>query len=273
MSFSPEELERYTRQLILKDVGAKGQRKIKDGKVLVIGAGGLGSTAIMYLAAAGVGTLGIADADCVDLTNLQRQIIHTTDDLGVPKVESAAATVKALNPNVEVVTYKEYVTAENIKEIIEPYDFIIDATDNFPAKYLINDACVLFEKPFSHAGILRFEGQMTTYLPGEGPCFRCMFPVPPPPELSPTCKEAGIIGAVPGVVGSLQAVEAIKFLTGAGDLLVGKLLIIDLLTMEFHTVNMPREDSCPVCGKEPVITSLVEYEQTVCDLKDILENE
>lgn len=273
MAFSTEELERYTRQLILKDIGVKGQRKIKDGKVLVIGAGGLGSPAIMYLAAAGVGTIGIADADCVDLTNLQRQIIHTTDDLGIPKVESAAATVKALNPNVNVETYQEFVSSENIKEIIEPYDFIIDATDNFPAKYLINDACVLCEKPFSHAGILRFEGQLTTYVPGEGPCFRCMFAVPPPPELSPTCKQAGIIGAVPGVVGSLQAVEAIKFLTGAGELLVGKLLIVDLFTMEFHTVNMPREDSCPVCGKNPTITTLFDYEQTVCDLEAILSED
>ena len=271
--FTNEQLNRYQRQIILKGIGVKGQRKLRDGKVLVIGAGGLGSPAIMYLAASGVGTIGIADADAVDITNLHRQILHDTNDIGKRKVESAKETVNRLNPDVNVETYDEFVTSENIKELMEPYDFIIDATDNFPAKYLINDACVLYGKPFSHAGILRFGGQLMTYVPNEGPCLRCMFAVPPPPELSPTCREAGIVGSVPGVVGSLQATEAIKFLTGYGDLLVGKLLIVELSDMQFHTVDLPRDDNCPICGKTPQITTLIDYEQTVCDLKVIPEEE
>ena len=268
MSFTNEQLDRYSRHLFLEEVGLSGQKKLQNASVLVIGAGGLGSPALMYLAAAGVGTIGVADADTVDLTNLQRQIAHTTADLGKPKVQSAAETIRALNPDVTVVTHETYVTADNIAELIAPYDFIIDGTDNFPAKYLINDACVMAGKPYSHAGILRFGGQLTTYVPGEGPCLRCMFAVPPPPELTPTCREAGVIGAMPGVVGSLQALEAIKYLTGAGELLVGKLLMVDTLSMEFHTVALPRDENCAVCSDHPTITSLFEYEKAVCALEE-----
>ena len=267
MAFTNEQLDRYSRHLLLKEIGLKGQEALQNSKVLIIGVGGLGSPATMYLAAAGVGTLGVADADTVDLTNLQRQVIHTTDDLGKPKVLSAEETIHALNPDVQVNTYQEFVDSSNIEALIKDYDFILDCTDNFPAKYLINDACVMNGKPYSHAGILRFGGQLTTYVPGEGPCLRCMFRVPPPPELTPTCKEAGVIGAMAGVVGCLQAVEAVKYLTGAGDLLTGKLLMVDTLTMEFHTVALPRDEECPICGKDPSIRTLIDYEQAVCDLE------
>lgn len=267
MSLTNEQLDRYSRHLLLKEVGLRGQEKICNSKVLIIGVGGLGSPAAMYLAAAGVGTIGLADADDVDLTNLQRQIIHTTPDRGKPKVESAKETIEALNPDVKVITYKVFVDSSNIEELVKDYDFILDCTDNFPAKYLINDVCVMNGKPYSHAGILRFGGQLTTYVPGEGPCLRCMFRVPPPPELTPTCKEAGVIGAMAGVVGCLQAVEAVKYLSGAGDLLTGKLLMVDTLTMEFHTVALPRDEECPICGEHPTIHSLIDYEQAVCELE------
>lgn len=268
MAFSNEQLERYSRHIILKDIGVKGQKKLLNAKVLIIGAGGLGAPAAMYLAAAGVGTLGIADADTVDLSNLQRQIIHSTPDIGKPKVDSARETVEALNPDVKVVTYHEFITSENILDVIGDYDFILDGTDNFPAKFLINDACVMAKKPFCHAGIIRFNGQLMTYVPGEGPCYRCVFKNPPPKDAVPTCRQAGVIGAMAGVIGCLQAMEAVKFITGAGELLVGKLLTYNALTNDFRTVRLPKKvPGCPVCGEHPTIVELIDYEQPSCDLK------
>ena len=268
MAFSNEQLERYSRHIILKEIGVKGQKKLLNSKVLIIGAGGLGSPAALYLAAAGVGTIGIADADVVDLSNLQRQVIHTTNDVGHKKVESAAETMRAINPDVTVKTYHTFVTSDNILDLISEYDFIIDGTDNFPAKFLINDACVMAKKPFSHAGIIRFKGQLTTVIPGEGPCYRCIFIDPPPKDAVPTCKEAGVIGAMGGVIGSLQAMEAIKYITGTGELLVGYLLTYDALKMEFRKVKLPkRGKGCAVCSDEPTITELIDYEQAACEFK------
>ncbi|MBR6222912.1 MAG: HesA/MoeB/ThiF family protein [Lachnospiraceae bacterium] len=268
MAFTNEQLERYSRHIILKEIGVKGQKKLLNGKVLIIGAGGLGAPAALYLAAAGVGTIGIVDADVVDLSNLQRQVIHTTDDIGKKKVQSAAETMRAINPDIIVNTYHTFVTSYNIRELIADYDFIIDGTDNFPAKFLINDACVMEKKPFSHAGIIRFKGQLTTVVPGEGPCYRCIFKNPPPKDAVPTCKQAGVIGAMGGVIGSLQAMEAVKYLTGTGELLTGYLLTYDAITMEFHKIKLPkRGKGCAVCSDTPTITKLIDYEQAACDLK------
>jgi molybdopterin/thiamine biosynthesis adenylyltransferase len=266
LAFTNEQLERYSRHILLKEVGAKGQRRLCNGKVLILGAGGLGAPAALYLAAAGVGTIGIADADVVDLSNLQRQIIHSTPDIGHPKVQSAKETMQSINPEVNVVTYHTFVTADNVMDIIADYDFIIDGTDNFPAKFLINDACVLAGKAFSHAGILRFGGQLLTYVPGEGPCYRCVFKEPPPPEAVPTCRQAGVIGAMGGVIGSLQAMEAVKFLLGKGDLLTSALLTYDALKMEFRKIKVPHRASCAVCGDHPTIDKPFDYDQAVCDL-------
>lgn len=266
MAFSNEQLERYSRHIILKEVGVKGQKKLLNAKVLIIGAGGLGAPCAMYLAAAGVGTIGIADADEVDLSNLQRQIIHATEDVGKPKVQSAKETINKMNPDVTVNTYHEFVSSENILEIIKDYDFIIDGTDNFPAKFLINDACVMAKKPFCHAGIIRFQGQLMTYVPGEGPCYRCVFKNPPPKDAVPTCKQAGVIGAMGGIIGSLQAMEAIKYITGTGELLTGYLLTFNALKMEFRKIKLPKPNGkCAVCGDEPTITELVDYEQAECN--------
>ena len=238
MAFTNEQLERYSRHIILKEIGVKGQKKLLNAKVLIIGAGGLGAPVAMYLAAAGVGTIGIADADEVDLSNLQRQIIHATKDVGKPKVESAKETMEAMNPDVKVITYHTFVTSENI----------------------------MAKKPFSHAGIIRFKGQLMTYVPGEGPCYRCVFKNPPPKDAVPTCKQAGVVGAMGGVIGSLQAMEAIKYIVGVGDLLTGYLLTYDALTMDFRKVKLPHNtDNCPVCGKHPTITKLIDYEQAECD--------
>jgi thiazole biosynthesis adenylyltransferase ThiF len=266
MAMTDEQIERYSRHIILKEVGAKGQRKILNAKVLIIGAGGLGAPAAMYLAAAGVGTIGIVDADEVDLSNLQRQIIHSTADIGKAKVKSAEETIHAMNPDVQVKTYHMFVDSTNIRELIRDYDFIIDGTDNFPAKFLINDACVLEKKPFSHAGIIRFKGQLLTYIPGEGPCYRCVFKNPPPKDAVPTCKQAGVIGAMGGVIGSLQAMEAIKYIVGVGENLNGSLLTFDAVKMEFHKIKLPKADcNCPVCGTHPTILEPIDYEQTVCE--------
>lgn len=268
MPFTDDQLERYSRHIILKEIGVKGQKKLMNGSVLIIGAGGLGAPAAMYLAAAGVGRIGIADADVVDLSNLQRQIIHTTDDLGKPKVESAAETMRAINPEVEVETYHQFLTSANILDIVKKYDFVLDGTDNFPAKFLINDACVMADKPFSHAGILRFKGQLMTVIPHETPCYRCVFKTMPPKDAIPSCKEAGVVGAMAGVIGSLQALEAVKFLTGAGELLTGKLLTFDALNNKFHTIVLPpRGEGCAVCSAHPEITKLVDYEQQACALR------
>ena len=266
MAFTNEQLERYARHIILKEIGVKGQKKLLQGSVLIIGAGGLGAPAAMYLAAAGVGTIGIVDADEVDLSNLQRQIIHATPDIGKPKVISAQETLQALNPEVKVNAIQEFVSSENILDLIQDYDFILDGTDNFPAKFLINDACVMAQKPFCHAGIIRFKGQLMTWVPGQGPCYRCVFREPPPKDAVPTCKEAGVVGAMGGVIGSLQAMEAIKYLTGVGELLTGRLLTYDALKMEFRTIKLPgRVSTCPVCGDHPTITALIDYEQTECE--------
>lgn len=266
VAFSNEQLERYSRHIILKETGVKGQKKLLNAKVLIIGAGGLGAPAAMYLAAAGVGTIGIVDADEVDLSNLQRQIIHSTDDVGKPKVQSAKETITKMNPDVTVNTYHEFVSSDNILDLIKDYDFIIDGTDNFPAKFLINDACVMAKKPFSHAGIIRFKGQLMTYVPGEGPCCRCVFKNPPPKDAVPTCKQAGVVGAMGGVIGSLQAMEAVKYITGVGELLTGSLLTFDAIKMNFHKVKLPKADSnCAVCSQHPTITQLIDYEQAECE--------
>jgi molybdopterin/thiamine biosynthesis adenylyltransferase len=270
MAFTDEQLERYSRHIILQEVGVKGQKKFMEGKALIIGAGGLGAPAAMYLAAAGVGTIGIADADAVDLSNLQRQIIHTTADVGKPKVQSAKETMNAMNGDVEVVTYHEWINSSNITDIIKDrdYDFIIDGTDNFPIKFLINDACVMLKKPFSHAGIIRFQGQLLTYVPGKGPCYRCVFREPPPPDAVPTCRQAGVLGVLGGVIGTLQATEALKYFLGMEKgLLCGYLLTYNALTMDFRKVKLPHNPACQVCGSEPSITTLIDYEQAVCDLR------
>ena len=265
MALSDEQLERYSRHITLKEIGVRGQKKLLAAKVLIIGAGGLGAPAAMYLAAAGVGTIGIADCDKVELSNLQRQIIHTTDDVGKTKVQSAAEAINALNPDVTVKTYHEYVSSKNIAAMIEEYDFIIDGADNFPTKFLINDACVLGHKPFCHAGILRFEGQLMTYVPGVSPCYRCIFEAPPPKDAVPSCREAGVIGAMAGIIGSMQALEAVKYITDQGDLLTGNMLIFDGLKMQWRKIRLPkRNHSCPVCGDSPSITELFDEEQTSC---------
>ena len=261
MIFSNEQLERYARNIALKEIGVRGQEKLAAASVLIIGAGGLGSPAAMYLAAAGVGRLGIADADVVDRSNLQRQILHTTYDLGKPKVLSARETLHAINPDVEVVAYQTRVGSRNILELISGYDFVLDATDNFAAKYLINDACVMAGKPFTYAGILRFNGQLMTVIPRESPCLRCVFPTPPPNGTFPSGRETGVIGAMAGIRGSIQAMEAVKYITGAGELLTGKLLIVDALTMEFLTASLSgRNTDCPVCSAHPSITELTDRE-------------
>ncbi|KUO65761.1 MAG: adenylyltransferase [Gracilibacter sp. BRH_c7a] len=270
MSFTNEQIERYSRHIILKEVGVKGQKKLLESKVLVIGTGGLGAPAAMFLAAAGVGTIGLVDYDEVELSNLQRQIIHLTKDIGKPKVVSGKETIGEMNPDVNVVTYKEWVSAANIKDIIndKDYDFIIDGTDNFPAKFLINDACVIMQKPFSHAGIIRFQGQTMTYVPGKGPCYRCIFQTPPPPDAVPTCKQAGVLGVMGGVIGTIQATEAVKYVLGIGDSLTGRLLTYDSLKMEFRKIKLPHNKKCQVCGENPTIQELIDYEQAACDVKD-----
>ncbi|AAR34726.1 MULTISPECIES: HesA/MoeB/ThiF family protein [Geobacter] len=256
--FTDQQIERYSRHIILKEVGGKGQKKLLDGKVMVIGAGGLGAPIALYLAAAGVGTIGIADADVVDLSNLQRQVIHFTPDVGKPKVESAREKMEAINPDVRVRTYQEWISAANIARIIADYDFVIDGTDNFAAKFLVNDACVLAGTPYSHGGILQFDGQTLTVKPGESPCYRCIFPAPPPKDAIPTCARAGVIGVLPGVLGTIQATEAIKYLLGQGDLLTGRLLTYNALRMRFREVPVKKSARCPVCGDNPTITELVD---------------
>ena len=248
--FTDEQLERYARHIVIKEVGQKGQQKLLDSKVLVIGAGGLGSPALMYLSASGVGNIGIVDSDCVDLSNLQRQIIHHDSDIGIPKVTSAKNTINAMNPDIKVKTYYMKADESNIMDLIKDYDYILDCTDNFNSKFMINDACVMSGKPFTHAGILRFEGQLMTYIPEKNsPCYRCVFGNPPPPDAVPTVKQVGVIGAVCGTTGTLQALEAIKYIIGTGELLSGYLLNFNALTMNFRNIKLPnRSESCPVCS-------------------------
>ena len=271
MGLNEEQIERYSRHIILPEVGGKGQEKLLAGKVLLVGAGGLGSPAGLYLAAAGIGTIGVIDADAVDLTNLQRQVIHFTDDLGKPKVESAAAKMQAINPDVQVKTYRERLTSDNALTILSDYDFVIDGTDNFPSKFLVADACHFAAKPYSHAGILRFDGQIMTVKPGATVCYRCVFNAPPPAGAVPSCSQAGVLGVLAGVIGTLQATEAVKFLLQQGKLLTDTLLVYNALNMTFRKVTLKRNPSCPLCGENPSITELRDEEQAVCDLREVLQ--
>ena len=269
MDLSDIQAKRYSRHIILKEIGFEGQVRLTSGSVLIVGCGGLGSPVAMYLASAGIGTIGLVDADNVDITNLQRQIVHFTPDVDKPKVESAEEKIRMINPDVKTVLYTEYLKATNAAEIIGKYDFVIDATDNFPAKYLINDACVMLKKPFSHAGILRFEGQTFTYTPGST-CLRCLFPEPPPEGVVPTCSQAGVLNTLPGVMGTIQATEAVKYISGAGDLLTDRVLMFDAMKMRFHTVSTDKDHSCPVCGSDPAIKELYDEVQKPCtDKKDV----
>ena len=249
MSLTEAEVLRYSRQIILPQVGGRGQERLKSSRVLVVGAGGLGSPALLYLAAAGVGTLGVCDGDAVDPTNLQRQVIHGTPDLGRPKVDSAADTLRRLNPEVEVVRHPARLAAGNALEILKGYDAVVDGTDTFPSKFLVNDACVAAGVPYVFSGILGFEGQILTVVPGQGPCYRCFFREPPPPGSVPTCAQAGILGPVAGVMGSLQALEVLKLLLGTGEPLVGRLLLFDGLGLSFREIRVRRDPRCPACGR------------------------
>jgi molybdopterin/thiamine biosynthesis adenylyltransferase/rhodanese-related sulfurtransferase len=273
-----EQKIRYSRHILLNEVGEEGQLKLLTSKVLLIGAGGLGSPAAMYLAAAGVGTLGIVDFDAVDTSNLQRQLLHGTKDVGRPKVDSAADRLHDINPEVEVVSYPVPLSSANALEIIKDYDIVINGSDNFPTRYLVNDACQFLRKPLVDGSIFMFEGQVTVYHPAVpergmegGPCYRCLYPDPPPPGEIPSCAEAGVLGVLPGIVGSLQALEAIKLILGAGEPLIGRLLMVDTLDMEFRTLNVPRDPDCPVCGENPTVTELIDYEQ-FCGLPSSVGN-
>jgi adenylyltransferase/sulfurtransferase len=256
---SDEQMERYARQIILDEVGVAGQRRLIDSKVLVVGAGGLGSPVLLYLAAAGIGTLGVVDGDRVDLTNLQRQILHYTHDVGRPKTQSARRTLEDINPAITIIPHQTVLVSDNALEIIGGYDLVINGSDNFPTRYLVNDACVFLGKPLIDASILKWEGQATVFLPGRG-CYRCLFPTPPPPGAVPSCAEGGIIGAVAGFMGSLQALEAVKVLLGRDDTLANRLLIFDALSTEVRTLRWNRNPACPVCGDRPTITALIDYE-------------
>jgi molybdopterin/thiamine biosynthesis adenylyltransferase len=259
--FTDEQIKRYSRHIILSEVGGTGQTKLLQSKVLLLGAGGLGSPAAFYLAAAGVGTIGLIDDDEVDLSNLQRQILHSTADVGRPKVDSATDTLKGINPDVDVGTYQARLTSENVMEIIADYDVIIDGCDNLPTRYLLNDASVFAGKPVVHGSIFQFEGQVTVFDPVNGPCYRCLYPEPPPPEMVPSCQEAGVIGVLPGIIGSLQAVEVIKVILGIGEPLVGKLLLYNALNQDFRKLTLRKDESCPVCSENPSITELIDYEE------------
>jgi adenylyltransferase/sulfurtransferase len=264
--YTPEQLIRYSRHFLLPEVGEEGQAKLLQAKVLMVGAGGLGSPSAYYLAAAGVGTIGIIDNDVVDISNLQRQILHANDRVGVPKVESAKKTLEGLNPDVKVVPYQAKLTSENIMEIIKDYDLVVDGCDNFPTRYLVNDACVLTGKPNVHGSIFQFEGQATVFYPGQGPCYRCLYPEPPPAEMAPSCAEAGVLGVLPGLIGVIEALEAVKLILGKGDTLVGRLLHFNTLTMEINTLKLRRDPNCPMCGDNPTIHQLIDYEE-FCNLR------
>jgi molybdopterin/thiamine biosynthesis adenylyltransferase/rhodanese-related sulfurtransferase len=259
-TLTAEQRERYSRHLLLPEVGPDGQQKLLDAKVLLLGAGGLGSPAALYLAAAGIGTLGIVDNDEVDLSNLQRQVIHSSERIGVPKVDSAEETINALNPDVKVDKYPVRLGPDNIVEIISGYDIVVDGLDNFPTRYLLNDACVMLGKPNIHGSIFRFEGQVTSFVPGQGPCYRCLYPAPPPPELAPSCAEAGVLGVLPGIIGLLQANEALKLILGKGEPLVGRLLTFDALGTRFQELKLRRDPKCPVCA-EGARVELIDYER------------
>ncbi len=259
--FSNEQIERYSRHIILKEVGGMGQTKLLESKILLIGAGGLGSPAGLYLAAAGVGTLGFVDDDVVDLSNLQRQILHGVSDIGRLKTESAKDTILEINPDVNVILHSTRITSENAFGILEPYDLIVDGCDNMPTRYLLNDACVMLGKPIVHGSIFQFEGQVTVFYPGKGPCYRCLYPEPPPPGMVPSCQEAGVFGILPGIIGTAQAIEAIKILLDIGESLVGSLLLFNALKMDFKKLKLRQDPQCPVCGEKPTIHELIDYEE------------
>ncbi len=262
MELNNDEIRRYSRHLILPEVGLAGQKKIKATKVLCIGAGGLGSPIAMYLAAAGIGKIGIVDFDTVDFSNLQRQIIHGTEDVGRPKAESAKETIASINPNVEVVIHNTRISAENAFDLIAPYDIVVDGTDNFPTRYLTNDACVLLKKPNVYGSIFRFEGQASVFAPHlGGPCYRCLYPEPPPPGMVPSCAEGGVLGVLPGIIGCIQTNEILKLALGKGTSLVGRLLLFNALDMKFRELKLRRDPSCPLCGDKPSITALIDYDQ------------
>ncbi|OGQ05871.1 MAG: hypothetical protein A2W61_00260 [Deltaproteobacteria bacterium RIFCSPLOWO2_01_44_7] len=263
MSFDLTESQtiRYSRHFNVPGVGKQGQRKLLQAKVCIIGAGGLGSPVAYYLAAAGVGTIGIVDFDVVDVSNLQRQILHTTDRVGKPKVDSAKQSILALNPEIRVETYSEKLTSQNVEGIFKNYDIIVDGCDNFPTRYLVNDACVLLKKPNIHGSVYRFEGQVSVFWPGKGPCYRCLYPEPPPPELAPSCAEGGVLGVLPGVIGMLEAVEAIKIILGKGDLLVGRLICYDGLKAQFRELKLKRDPNCPYCAEGKKFPGFINYEQ------------
>jgi adenylyltransferase/sulfurtransferase len=264
MQFTEEQIHRYSRQMILPGIGGKGQRKLMEAKVLIMGAGGLGSSAAIYLAAAGVGTIGLADFDRVELHNLQRQILHKTDDLGRLKVESGRETLESLNPEVKIQTYPDRIVSANIREIIKGYDLVLDGSDNFPTRFLVNDACYFERNTLISGAILRFDGQLSTFKPHfDGPCYRCLFPEPPPPGMVPSCQEAGVLGAVAGIIGILQANEALKEILGLGESMAGRFLIFNALNLSFHEVKIAKNSNCPLCGENPRIKELIEYPQ-VC---------
>ncbi len=260
MRLNEEQVERYSRQIILREVGGRGQRKLLESRVLIIGAGGLGSPAALYLAAAGVGKLGIVDSDRVELSNLQRQVLHGTADIGKPKAESAREMLQGLNPDVEIEAHHLRLTSENALDLFAEYDLVVDGSDNFATRYLVNDACILSNKPLCFAGILGFDGQALTILPSESACLRCVFPEPPPPGLIPTCQEAGVLGTVAGLLGLIQANEALRFLLGAGELLANRLLLVDAFSNSFHEIAVERNPDCALCGGRPLITSLKDEE-------------
>ena len=261
IEFTDEQIERYSRHIILPEVGGAGQQKMLEARILLLGAGGLGSPAAYYLAAAGIGNLGIVDFDQVDLSNLQRQIIHSTERIGMLKTESAKKTIQALNPDVNVTLYNQKIDSSNILSIIKDYDYVVDGSDNFPTRYLVNDACVMENKTLVHGSIYRFEGQVTVFKPNSGPCYRCLYPEPPPPGMSPNCQEGGVLGVLAGIIGNLQVVEVLKLILGIGEPLVGKLLIYDALKTEFRNLNLRKDASCPLCGEEPTIKELIDYEE------------
>jgi adenylyltransferase/sulfurtransferase len=266
MELNNDEIRRYSRHLILPEVGLSGQKKIRSTSVLCIGAGGLGSPIAMYLAAAGIGKLGILDFDSVDYSNLQRQIVHTTEDVGRPKTQSAKETINAINPNVEVVLHNARITSENALDLIRQYDIVVDGTDNFPTRYLTNDACVLLKKPNVYGSIFRFEGQASVFAPHlGGPCYRCLYPEPPPPGMVPSCAEGGVLGVLPGIVGTIQATEILKLALGKGSSLVGRLLLFNALDMKFRELKLRRDPQCPICGDNPTIKELIDYE-TFCGI-------
>jgi molybdopterin/thiamine biosynthesis adenylyltransferase len=261
MTFTEDQVRRYARHIILPGIGGEGQQRLMDARVLVIGAGGLGSPAAMYLAAAGVGTIGLVDFDRVELSNLQRQLLHDTDDVGRPKVDSARERLGELNPNVGVETHEVLLSSDNAFDVLGGYDLVVDGTDNFPVRYLVNDAAQMLGKPLVYGSIYQWEGQASVFLPGEGtPCYRCLFPEPPPPGAVPSCAEGGVFGVLPGIIGSVQAVEVIKLILGHGEPLAGRLLIYDALANEFTTVKLRWDPDCPVCGKHPTVTELIDYE-------------